>query len=110
MYYLILHSFCGLGILAQLSRPFGPMSLTRLWSSQGSTGKDWLQNSLLWLLAGNSSLRVVGLRPLFFMSCWPEASLSSLPHGPLRRASPNMIASFIRVSEREYASKREYAS
>ena len=83
------------------------MSLTRLRSSQGSTGEDWLQNSLLWLLAGNSSLWVVGLRPLFFMSCWPEASLGSLPHGPLHRASPNMIASFIRVNKREYASKRD---
>lgn len=29
-------------------------------------------------------------KPHFFVSCWPEAALSSLPHGPLHRATYNM--------------------
>lgn len=55
--------------------------LLRLQSSQGSMGKDLLPSPLAWLLAGSSSLQVVGLRPRFLMSYWPEASLGSLPHG-----------------------------
>lgn len=36
----------------------------------------------------------------FLMSCWSEATLSSLPCRPLHRASRNRAASFIRASER----------
>ena len=43
--------------------------------------------TLMWLLAGLGSSQVVGLGPQFLMSCWQEASLRSLPHGPIYRAS-----------------------
>lgn len=48
---------------------------------------DLLPGTLMWLLAGFSSLKVVGMGPQLLMSCWQEASLSSLPRGPDHRAS-----------------------
>lgn len=78
-----------------------------LQSSQGSTGKDPLPSLLMSLLAGFSSLRIVG--PHFFLSCWLEAFFDSRPYGPLHRASHNMqlpSSEWARERTRKSASKR----
>lgn len=74
----------------------GPGSITGLQSrygpglqlSQGSAGKDSPPRLLILLLAGFSSLWIVG--PHFFMNCWLETFFDSLPYGPLHKASHNM--------------------
>ena len=63
--------------------------------SEGSTGKNLLPDSLTWLLSGFSSLQVVGLGPHFLTGHGLEATLSSLPCGPLCRAAHSMAAGLL---------------
>ena len=63
--------------------------------SEGSTGKNLLPDSLTWLLSGFSSLQVVGLGPQFLTGHGLEATLSSLPCGPLCRAAHSMAAGLL---------------
>lgn len=55
-------------------------------------GKDLPPGLLTWLLAGFRFLQVVGLRASVLASCCLETTFSSLPHGPLHRATRNIAS------------------
>lgn len=69
--------------------------------SEGSTGKNQLPESLMWLLSGFSSLQVVGLGPQFLTGHGLEATLRSLPRGPLCRAAHSMAAGLLREDRQD---------
>lgn len=69
--------------------------------SEGSTGKNQLPESLMWLLSGFSSLQVVGLGPQFLTGRGLEATLRSLPSGPLCRAAHIMAAGLLREDRQD---------
>lgn len=54
-------------------------------------GENLLLNALMWLLAGFSSSRVIGLNSLVVVDWRP---LSSLPQGPRHKTGHNMATGF----------------
>lgn len=83
---------CGFGVDSGSVSHKAP-ARTRL-PLEGST--SWLTYVVVWVF-GSSGL--VGLRPQLLTSCWLEASLTSLLHGPLHRSCHIAAADFTRVSK-----------
>lgn len=104
-YYLTVSMGQESRIWAQLSESLTHFSLLRFDCEEPA------HSSLMWLLPTFSSLWAVGQMTRFLMNYCPEASLSSLPHGPLHTAPHNMAACLMKASkgerEREWKTETE---
>lgn len=63
--------------------PHSLMASAGVVSSQSSSGEELLPSSRRWWDSVAHGLLVRG--PQLLPGCWPEATLRSLPHGPLYR-------------------------
>ena len=98
----ISHSFCGLEMGCGLagSSAFGSPSwcqptFQQSWSlSKLDWGRTYNQDHSCGCSEDSVSHRMLDRGPWVLVTCWPEDSLSSLPHGPLCKITNNMAAGF----------------